>query len=172
MGATILRGRGLDLATVRAEILRVGPTLGPATDPAGALRAIGVDVGEIRQRLEATFGPDAVRAAERRVRRRPRWRGGHPRPNSLCAYILAKRSLEIAARLASRRGESEIGPDHLLWGVLQDAVDPVGTQLSRRSRRQLAAVGLSAGRPNPVRIYLEAHGIELPQLAAQLCPSS
>jgi ATP-dependent Clp protease ATP-binding subunit ClpA len=170
-GATLLRASGLDLATVRAEILRTGPTLGPATDPAGALRAIGVDVDEMRQRLEASFGPDAVRAAERRVRRRPRWRGGHPRPNPLCVYVLAKRSFEIASGFASRRGESEVGPDHLLWGVLQDALDPVGTQLSRRNRRQLAAVGLSEGRPSPVRIHLEAHGIELPQLAAQLCPS-
>jgi hypothetical protein len=89
----------------------------------------------------------------------------------LCAYILAKRSFEIATRFASRRGESGIGPDHLLYGVLQDALDPVGTRLSRRSRRQLAALGFAAGRPNPVRIHLEAHGIELPQLAAQLCPS-
>jgi hypothetical protein len=86
----------------------------------------------------------------------------------LCFHILAKRSFELAARFASRRGDVEIGPDHLLYGVLRDAIDPLGTQLSRRSRRQLAPLGFTPGRPNPVRLQLEARGIELPQLAARL----
>jgi ATP-dependent Clp protease ATP-binding subunit ClpA len=145
-GATLLQASGLDLATARAELLQVGPTLGPAADPASALRSIGVDVEQIR----------------------PRWRGGHPRPDPLCVYILAKRSFEIATQFATRRGDSGVGPDHLLYGVLRDALDPLGTQLSRRSRRELAPLGFTVGRPNPVRLQLEARGLELPQLAAQL----
>jgi hypothetical protein len=47
-------------------------------------------------------------------------------------------------------------------------LDPLGTQLSRRSRQELAALGFTVGRPNPVRLQLEARGIELPQLATQL----
>jgi hypothetical protein len=167
-GATLLRASGLDLTAARAELLRVGPTLGPAADPAAALRSIGVDVEQIRRSLEATFGADALTAAERRVRRRPRWRGGHPRPKPLCAYVLAKRSFEIATQFAIRRGDSGIGPDHLLYGVVQDALDPLGTQLSRRSRQELTPLGFTGGRPNPVRLQLEARGIELSQLAAQL----
>jgi ATP-dependent Clp protease ATP-binding subunit ClpA len=166
--ATLLRAGGLDLVTARAELLRVGPTLGPAADSAGALRTLGVDVDEVRQHLEATFGSAALQAAERRVRRRPRWRGGHPRPDPLCVHLLSKRSFELAARFASRRGEAELGPDHLLFGVLQDALDPLGTQLSRRSRRQLAPLGFTPGRPNPVRLQLEARGIAIPDLAARL----
>ena len=166
--AALLRSQGLDLASARVELLRVGPTLGPRVDPAGALRSLGIDVEEVRRRLQATFGTDAVVAAERRVRRRPRWRGGHPRPSPLCHYLLAKRSLAIAARLASRRGDTGIGPEHLLYGVLHDARDPLGTQLSRRSRRQLATLGWSSGRPNPLRQTLEARGIDLTRLAAQL----
>lgn len=166
--ATLLEARGLDLATARAGLLRVGPTLGPAADPAGALRTLGIDVEEVRQRLESTFGTRAVQAAERRVRRRPWWRGGHPRPSPLCVYLLAKRSFEIAARFAARRGDSTIGPGHLLYGVLLDARDPLGTQLSRRARRQLAPLGFTPGRPNPVRLQLEARGIDLARLAAEV----
>lgn len=166
--ATLLESRGLDLATARAELLRVGPTLGPAANAAWALRTLGIDIEEIRQRLESTFGTQALHAAERRVRRRPWWRGGHPRPSPLCVYLLAKRSFEFAAGFAARRGDAGIGPEHLLYGVLQDARDPLGTQLSRRSRRQLAPLGFAPGRANPVRLQLEALGIDLTQLAAEL----
>jgi hypothetical protein len=166
--AALLHARGLDLEAAHAGLRRVGPVLGPGASPAGALQTLGIDAGEIRQKMEASFGTDAVEAAERRVRRRSRWRGGHPRPDPLCVYILAKRALEIAARFAARRGDAGIGPHHLLYGVLQDARDPLGTQLSRRSRRQLAPLGFAPGRPNPVRLQLQAHGIDLNQLTADL----
>jgi hypothetical protein len=166
--AALLHARGLDLEAAHAGLRRVGPVLGPGASPAGALQTLGIDAGEIRQKLEASFGTDAVEAAERRVRRRSRWRGGHPRPDPLCVYILAKRALEIAARFAARRGDAGIGPQHLLYGVLQDARDPLGTQLSRRSRRHLAPLGFAPGRPNPVRLQLQAHGIDLNQLTADL----
>lgn len=166
--AELLRGEGLDLVTVRAGLLDVGATMGPRVDAAGALHTLDIDPDQIRQRLEVTFGSTAVEAAERRVRRRPRWRGGHPRPSALCVYLLAKRSVDIAGRFAARRGEPGIGPEHLLYGVLLDARDPLGTQLSRRSRRQLSRFGWTAGRANPLRLLLEARGIELTRLAGQL----
>jgi hypothetical protein len=100
-----------------------------------------VEVEEVRRHLEATFGTDALHAAERRVRRRSRWRGGPPRPSPLCVYILAKRSFEIAARFADRLGGVGIEPEHLLYGVRHDARDPLGTELSRRSRKELAVLG-------------------------------
>jgi hypothetical protein len=136
--ATLLEARGLDLAAARAGMVRHGPTLGPGASPAAALLAVGIDAAAIRQRLEDSFGTAALQAAERRVRRRPRWRGGHPRPDPLCVHLLAKRALQMAAQFAGRQGDPGIGPVHLLYGVLQDALDPLGTQLSRRSRRQLA----------------------------------
>jgi ATP-dependent Clp protease ATP-binding subunit ClpA len=169
--AELLRARGLDLDSARAELRRVGPTLGPGASPATALRALGIDADEVRQRLEASFGADALRAAERRVRRRPRWRGGHPRPSPLCVYLLAKRAMEFAARSAADRGDAGIGPQHLLYGVLLDARDPLGTQLSRRSRRQLAPLGFVPGRSNPVRLQLQARGIDPQRLAAELFAS-
>jgi ATP-dependent Clp protease ATP-binding subunit ClpA len=166
--AAALQAQGLDLATARAGLSRVGPTLGPRANPAGALRSLGIDAEEVRRRLEATFGRQALHAAERRVSRRPRWRGGHPRPSPLCVYILAKRSFDIAARFADDRGDAGIGPEHLLYGVLQDARDPLGTQLSRRSRRDLAVLGWTDGRPNPLQLLLEARGIDITRLATEL----
>jgi hypothetical protein len=62
--------------------------------------------------------------------------------------------MEFAARCAADRGDAGIGPQHLLYGVLLDARDPLGTQLSRRSRQQLAPLGFVPGRPNPVRLQL------------------
>jgi len=60
--------------------------------------------------MEATYGAPAVQAAERRLRRRPRWRSGHPRPSPLCVYLLAKRYVQVAAEFADRRSEAGIGP--------------------------------------------------------------
>jgi ATP-dependent Clp protease ATP-binding subunit ClpA len=166
--AALLRARGLDLESAREGLRQAGPALGPGASPAAALRTLGIDADEIRQRLEASFGAGALHAAERRVRRRPWWRGGHPRPSPLCVYLLAKRAMEMAARFAAQRGDNGIGPQHLLYGVLEDARDPLGTQLSRRSRRQLAPLGFAVGRPSPVRLQLQARGIDLHQLATDL----
>lgn len=66
--AALLRAQGMDLADARAELLRVGPTLGPRVDPADALRSLGIEVAEVWRRLDAGFGTHAVQAAERRVR--------------------------------------------------------------------------------------------------------
>jgi hypothetical protein len=164
--ATLLRDQGLDLATARAALLEVGPTLGPRADPADALRSVGIDAGQVRQRLEATFGADAVRAAERRVRRRPWWRGGHPRPSPLCGYFLATRAYRFAVEYADDRGDAHIEPHHLLYGALRDAQDPLGTQLGRRSRTSLATLGWTPGRTNPLRLLLQARGIDPTELAA------
>lgn len=166
--AELLHRQGLDLDTARAELLRVGPALPSRVNPDHALRTFGIDVTALNERLADTFGSDAVLVAQRRVRRRPRWRGGHPRPNALCHHVLTKRSVEIAGRLADRRGDSGVGPEHLLYGILVDAADPLGTQLSRRGRRRLAALGLVDGRPNPLRLLLEARGIDLPRLRDEL----
>jgi ATP-dependent Clp protease ATP-binding subunit ClpA len=166
--AGLLHEHGLDLATTRAGLLAVGPTLPARSDPADALRGLGVDVARIRQRLEATFGADAVRAAERRARRRPWWRGGHPRPRPLCVYLLARRAFRFAVEHADRRGDARIGPPHLLLGALRAAQDPLGAHLSRRSARALASTGWTPGRANPLRLMLETRGLDLTRLTTQV----
>ena len=166
--AAMLHAHGLDLTSARTALVTVGPTLPAHTNPATALRAVGIDITQVKERLEATFGLDAVRAAERRVRRRARWRGGNPGPSPLCAYLLAKRAFHFAIDHADLHGDPRIEPRHLLFGAVRDAMDPTGTHLSRRSRARLTALGFIYGRPNPLRLILQAHGINPEQLTVDL----
>jgi hypothetical protein len=52
-----------------------------------------------------------------------------------------------------------------LYGVLRDAPDPLDKHLSRRS---LASYGVKRGLANPVRLLLEARGLDPVRLGAQL----
>ena len=75
----LLRRHGLDLAGARAELARLsarGLTPRSRTDDARALRAVGIDLEAVRERLAASFGAEAVGAAIWRASRRPWWRGG------------------------------------------------------------------------------------------------
>jgi ATP-dependent Clp protease ATP-binding subunit ClpA len=170
--AAILTDRGLDLATARAEIARIVNESGPvAGDDAALLREFGVDVAQMRRRLESTFGTLAVHEAARQVRRRPWWRGG-AQYSPLCGPpSLIKRAQFIACTTAGKRGEAEIGPEHLLYGVVRAARDPLGTGLGRRGRREIARLGLRAGAPHPVRLLLAEHGIDLDRLGEDLLAS-
>ncbi|WP_328993787.1 hypothetical protein OG394_05430 [Kribbella sp. NBC_01245] len=61
-----------------------------------------------------------------------------------------------------------MGPECLLYGVLQDAADPFGTGLGRRGRKNLAQLGWSIGASNPAAEILTAHGLDPARLHAQL----
>ncbi len=131
----------------------------------------GIDVARMRRQLESTFGTLAVHEAERQVRLRPRWRGrgGH---SPLCGPpYLTKRAQHIACVTAGKHGETQIRPEHLLYGVLRVARDPLGTGLGRRGRREMARLGLRAGAPHPVRLLLAEHGIDAQQLGEDLLAS-
>jgi ATP-dependent Clp protease ATP-binding subunit ClpA len=163
VAARLLTGHGLDLATARADVRRiVAETTGP--DGAAALRSLGIDVAEVRRRLEASFGKTAVREATWQVARRPWWRG-RTRGNLLWRRpVLYKRALAQAVR---HRDQALVSPEHLLYGVLTDARDPLGTAISRRSRKSMfVQTGLREGGPHPVRLLLDAHSIDLEGLIA------
>ncbi|MGH3735403.1 MAG: Clp protease N-terminal domain-containing protein [Micromonosporaceae bacterium] len=153
--ATLLRACGLDLATARAELLQVAPTLGPAADPAGALRSIGVDVEQVRRRLEATFGPGRAGGV------------GTLGPTR-CASTFWP-----SARSRSPLG-SPMAEAIPVSGLTNCSTGCSGTPSTRWHPAQPAQpsrtgpFGFTVGRPNPVRLQLEARGIGLPQLAAQL----
>ena len=74
--AAVLRRHGVTPERVEEEIVRL-EGLGPAAVlfaglDTGALAAIGVDPGAVRDRIEASFGPDALaRGAPRPPRRNP-----------------------------------------------------------------------------------------------------
>ena len=89
-------------AAVREEI-GSSPTL-----DGEALATLGIDLDEIRRRVEATFGEGALE------RRRPR-RAGH-----LPFTPRAKKALELALREAIAAGDGFIGTEHVLLSVLRD----------------------------------------------------
>jgi ATP-dependent Clp protease ATP-binding subunit ClpA len=98
---------------VDAEIRRhVGAPEDPFDEAAeAALESIGIDLRQIRARLEETFGPDALSPPVR-----PRRRPTDPRPFT----PRAKNVLELGLREARQLGHGHIGPEHLLLGILRE----------------------------------------------------
>jgi len=112
----------------------------PAANPlagldADALASIGIDLDEVRTRIEATFGPGALsraasrsyqceprrplhrRLLRRRGRGHPARRPGRPGPGPVRGHIpftpRAKKSLELSLREALSLGDNYIGMEHL-----------------------------------------------------------
>jgi hypothetical protein len=170
--AELLRGHGLDLASARAELRRLSAAgLMPRSraDDVGALRAVGIDVEAVRQRLVTAFGADAVGAAVWRASRRPWWRGGGRRRTPLCGPpFFAKRALYLASCHAQSREAAAVTPEHLLHGVLQDLEDPYGAPLGRRGRRHLAQLGWTIGPVNPASALLQAYHVDPTRLLTEL----
>lgn len=73
-----------------------------------ALAAIGIDLEEIRRRAEESFGPGALERGRRS-------RGGY-----VPFTAGAKKALELSLREAIAAGDKEIGPEHVLLGVLRE----------------------------------------------------
>jgi Clp amino terminal domain, pathogenicity island component len=170
--ASLLRGHGLDLASARAELQRLSAAgLMPRSraDDAGALRAVGVDVEAVRERLVTAFGEEAVGAAVWRASRRPWWRGGGRRRTALCGPpLFAKRAMYLASCYAQSREAAAVTPEHLLHGVLRDLEDPYGAQLGRRGRKHLAQLGWTIGPVNPASMLLQAHDVDPIRLRSEL----
>ena len=73
------------------------------------------------------------------------------------------------ARMEARRlGHHYLGAEHLLLGLLRDAEDPVGTDLSAQRRRQRVLLGLPDHGPQPVKLLVEARGFTLETLREAL----
>jgi ATP-dependent Clp protease ATP-binding subunit ClpA len=111
-GAVLLRA-GLHPDRVDAEIRRhVGAPDDPFDQAAeAALESIGIDLRQIRARLEEAFGPDALSPLARR-----RCRSGGPRPFT----PRAKKVLELGLQEARQLGSAHIGPEHLVLGILRE----------------------------------------------------
>jgi len=170
--SSLLRGHGLDLASARAELQRLSAAgLMPRSraDDAGALRAVGIDVEAVRQRLVTAFGAEAVGAAVWRASRRPWWRGGGRRRTPLCGPpFFAKRAMYLASCYAESRAAAAVMPEHLLYGVLRDLDDPYGARLGRRGRKHLAQLGWAIGPVNPAGALLQVHDIDPVRLRSEL----
>jgi ATP-dependent Clp protease ATP-binding subunit ClpA len=115
LGQAALVGLDVDLPallrTVRELPDDADPLVRPPADDAQALAALGIDLAEVRRRIEEAFGPGALertRAAQggRASRRRPRWDRS------------AKKVLELSLREALHLRHGGIGTEHVLLGLL------------------------------------------------------
>jgi ATP-dependent Clp protease ATP-binding subunit ClpA len=165
LAARVLRANGLDLETVRSEVDRLvvqGMLPGPQPSDAELLATIGVDLEAVSSRIEQAFGGGAYWQAAQRVRHRPtqafthRMVGGPP-------LITCRRALKLAAHEATAR-DQQIGPEHLLLGLLRDAQDPVELDLYPDERRLRGMVGLPDHGPHPIKLLVEARGLTLDAL--------
>jgi len=108
----VLRQNGLTRIGVREDVqkaLRQGP-LGDAD--AEALKAIGIDLDEVRAKVEETFGPGALHLPP--VPRRGFFqKQGRFSPR-------AKKVLELSLREAIRLHHGAISPEHILLGLIRE----------------------------------------------------
>jgi ATP-dependent Clp protease ATP-binding subunit ClpA len=100
-----LEAVGVAPAALRGAIAELG---GRSTLDADALATIGIDLDEVRRRVEDAFGPGALE------RRRACRSGGLPFTKR------SKRALERALREAIAHGDRHIGAEHIVLGLLGD----------------------------------------------------
>jgi hypothetical protein len=120
IAARALAGLGVDSASVERSLDRIEPLAGPlaaspSSEDAEALAAIGIDLDEIRRRVEESFGPDAVA----RVPGAPK--GPPARPGRMSLTRESKQSLALAIKEARALRHNYIGTEHLLLGLLDAA---------------------------------------------------
>lgn len=122
--ADVLVGHGVTLERTRAALDQLVGRGGFCTGDAAALRTVGIDLEQVRQAVEARFGPGAIdRPPPWRCRRRSGLRRRRHRVDTASDAVpfmpLAKRALE-RARIEAEHGRLEV--EHLLLGLL----DPKG----------------------------------------------
>jgi Clp amino terminal domain, pathogenicity island component len=171
LAARVLVAHGLDLETVRAGVDRLiaqGVLPGPQPSDGELLATLGVDLEAVHARSQATFGEHAYWEAAQRVRRRPNQPVTHtPHISTDPTPLLCGRALHIAANEAIAR-DQDVGPEHLLLGLLRDAEDPVETDLAPQDRRQRVLLGLPDHGPHPIKLLVESRGLTLDRLRTAL----
>ena len=115
----VLREAGVTAPALRRQLQKTSK--GDEGLDASALRSLGIDLDDVRRSVEETFGEGALdTAAPGRSRRR----GGRHVPFTR----RAKTSLERGLRQAIMLGDSRIGSEHLLLGLLDEGTG-VGVRL-------------------------------------------
>jgi ATP-dependent Clp protease ATP-binding subunit ClpA len=141
--ATLLRERGVTHESASALIQQFlgGPAERLTPNDADALRTIGIDLDEVRRRLEENFGPDPLAVpAEEPVRRRFGLRRRHrqpvaagPSPKGHIPFTpRAKKVLELSLREALRLKHRSIGTEHVLLGLIREGEGLAALVLTRR----------------------------------------
>jgi ATP-dependent Clp protease ATP-binding subunit ClpA len=115
MAYTVLHRAGLTRIQVREAVRNVVGHTALGDDDAEALKAIGIDLDEVRARVESTFGPGALQAP---LEPRRGLFGRRGRPGRVSQR--ARKVLELSLREAIRLHDKSIGPEHLLLGLLRE----------------------------------------------------
>jgi ATP-dependent Clp protease ATP-binding subunit ClpA len=123
VAARALTALGVDAAAVERELDRAGgASLGPLSAPdevadgdTAALAAIGIDLDEIKRRIEESFGPGALERVPLTPRGPLNWTRKLPLDEAF------KLSLTLSVREARALRHSYIGTEHLLLGLLRVA---------------------------------------------------
>ena len=164
--ADLLRAHGLDLPAVRAGIDRLvadGVLPGPRLSEGELLATLGIDLDAVQDHLKEEFGWEAWYDAaqwlrQRRVQPVPHAPGGGT--PLTCHRVLLRACEEAVTR------DTEVGPLHLLLGLLRDAERPVDQGLSPGELRLRSMLGLPNSGPSPVRLLVENEGLTLEGLQA------
>jgi ATP-dependent Clp protease ATP-binding subunit ClpA len=128
--AMLLRDAGVTTDKANATIRRVLGAAPLGADDAAALRAIGIDLDEVRARIEENFGPVDLTPPPTPARRRFGLRrnrqvdaqspGQRPITGHIPFSRRAKKVLELSLREAVRLGHRYIGSEHILLGLLRE----------------------------------------------------
>jgi ATP-dependent Clp protease ATP-binding subunit ClpA len=135
VGRKALDRLGVRLDDVRSEVVRVVGERPPAAlgdRDAEALRAIGIDLDEVRRRVEARFGEGAL---ERTApsRRRPRRRRCAPSAGGRVPFTpRAKKVLQLALRESKALHHGYIGTEHILLGLVREREGLAAEMLAER----------------------------------------
>jgi ATP-dependent Clp protease ATP-binding subunit ClpA len=106
---TVLHRAGLSRDQVRAEVRRLSSPAPLGEADAEALRTIGIDLDEVRARVEETFGEGALEPPSDQ----------HRGPDGRFSRR-AKKVLELSLREAIVLHHRAIGPEHILLGLLRE----------------------------------------------------
>jgi ATP-dependent Clp protease ATP-binding subunit ClpA len=120
VAARVLTALGVDPAAVERELGRSAPEgrapLGEeASGDAEALAAIGIDLDEIKRRIEESFGPRALEQVPLAPKGPLNWTGRLPLNDE------AKLSLALSLKEARALHHNYIGTEHVLLGLLRVA---------------------------------------------------
>jgi hypothetical protein len=163
--ADLLRAHGLDLPTVRAGITRLVAERvlpGPQLSDKELLATLGIDLDAVEERFKDFGWESWYDAAQwlrlRRVQPLPHAPGGG-------TPLTCHRVLLLACEEAVARG-AEVGPLHLLLGLLRDAERPVDEGLSPGELRLRSMLGLPNSGSSPIKLLVEHEGLTLEGLQA------
>jgi ATP-dependent Clp protease ATP-binding subunit ClpA len=123
VAARALTALGVDAAAVGHELARTGgASPGPpgpgdeaADGDAEALAAIGIDLDEIKRKIEESFGPGALDRVPLTPKGPPNWTGRLPLSDQ------AKLSLALALKETRALHHSYVGTEHVLLGLMRVA---------------------------------------------------